>query len=74
MGYAKYQIFPQDCTGQVESNKDEDHFYLNFKKRLIQLIIAMTQTEASCKHKLPHKERCLTLLLFVKFAETLLPK
>ena len=29
---------------------------INFKKRLIQLIIAMTQTEASCKHKLRHKD------------------
>ena len=24
----------------------------------------MTQTEASCKHKLPHKEHCLTLKIF----------
>ena len=29
----------------------------------------MTQTEASYKCKLPHKEHCLTLFLFVKFAK-----
>ena len=29
----------------------------------------MTQTEASYKRKLPHKEHCLTLLLSVKFAK-----
>ena len=29
----------------------------------------MIQTEASYKHKLPHKEHCFTLLLFVKFAK-----
>ena len=34
----------------------------------------MTQSEAFQKRKLPQKEHCLTLLLFVKFAETYLPK
>ena len=33
----------------------------------------MTQTEASYKHKLGHKEHCFTLLLFVKFAENFYP-
>ena len=47
---------------------------LILRKGLIQLIIAMTQTEASYKHKLHHKEHCLTLLLFVRFAEIFLPK
>ena len=47
---------------------------LIFKKRLIQLIITMTQSEAFHKRKLPQKEHCLTLLLFVKFAKNVLPE
>ena len=30
-----------------------------FEKMIIQLIITMTQNEASCKHKLRHKEHYL---------------
>ena len=35
-----------------------------YHSRLIQLIITITQTEASSKHKLPHKEHCYTLKIF----------
>ena len=33
----------------------------------------MTQTEASYRHELHHREHCLTPLLFVKFAKKIYP-
>ena len=69
VGIAKYQLFLQDHPGEgkvISLNRfsfqiDMQNIW-NFEKTLVQLIIAMTQTEASCRHRYITSQGTISLI------------